>query len=73
MSTPKDVDIGEIFRQGTRIDEAMNEAVRQAVEAHRREGLPLVVWENGRVVKVDPNTGATEIVGEGADSAPPST
>jgi hypothetical protein len=52
MNDKPDVDINEAFRLGTPIDEAMNEAVRIAVERHRQLGLPLVVWRDGRVVEV---------------------
>ena len=34
------------------ISQALNEAAQDAVEVHRRAGLPLVVWENGKVVLV---------------------
>lgn len=53
MSTTSSVDIAEAFKRGTPIDEAMNEAVRQAVERHRQAGAPLVVWQNGRVARID--------------------
>jgi NCAIR mutase (PurE)-related protein len=31
---------------------ALKEAVRGVVENHKRTGRPLVVWKNGKVVKV---------------------
>ena|GEM_PF-956039 len=31
---------------------AMKEAVRKVVAQHKKDGRPLVVWENGRVKKV---------------------
>jgi len=49
MSTTNNVDIADAFERGTPIDEAMNEAARQAVERHRQAGAPLVVWRDGRV------------------------
>lgn len=49
------VDIGEAFEQGTPIDEAMEEAYWLAVERHRHAGLPLVVWQDGRVVEIPPD------------------
>lgn len=64
---PKDVDIQQAFRQGTPIDEAMNQAFREAVLAHRRAGVPLIVWRDGRVQAVSPD----EIEGEVEDSSPP--
>ena len=49
MSEDESIDIGAVFAEGTPIDEAMNEAVRDAVRLHRQAGLPLAVWEDGRV------------------------
>lgn len=34
---------------------ALEEAVREVVEEHRRSGLPLIVWKNGKVVKIPAN------------------
>ncbi|HVZ79234.1 MAG TPA: hypothetical protein VHE12_00380 [bacterium] len=31
---------------------AMKKAVRQVVEEHKRSGRPLVIWKNGKVVRV---------------------
>lgn len=50
--TGPDVDIDHIFAEGTLIDHAMCQAAREAAEAHRRAGVPMVFWENGRVVRV---------------------
>jgi hypothetical protein len=46
--SPKD--ISRLFREGTPIDEAMSAAVREAVLQHKRAGLPLVVWRDGKIV-----------------------
>jgi len=32
--------------------QALREAVAQAVEEHRRRGIPLAVWRDGRAVSV---------------------
>lgn len=34
---------------------ALKEAVREVIERHKKTGRPLVIWKNGRVVKVSPN------------------
>lgn len=34
----------------------MNRGVQAAIEAHRQAGVPLVVWQDGRVVYLDPTT-----------------
>ena len=49
---PKDID--KIFREGTLIDEAMNLAVRDAVQLHKEKNLPMVVWRNGEIVWISP-------------------
>ena len=54
MATADPKDIAQIFRDGTLIDEAMNAAVRDAVQLHKEKGLPLVVWRDGRVVWISP-------------------
>ncbi len=34
---------------------ALKEAVRKVVERHKKTGRPLSIWQNGKVVKIDPN------------------
>jgi hypothetical protein len=38
--------------EGQRILRAMKKAVRQAALEHKREGLPMVVWEDGKVKEI---------------------
>jgi hypothetical protein len=45
-------DVGAIMRDGEAIDRAMDRAFRRVVEHHRRLGLPLVMWRDGKVVHV---------------------
>ncbi len=52
MKPEENVDIDAAFEAGTPIDEAMNEAVQAAVNRHKLAGLPLVVWQDGRVAHV---------------------
>jgi len=33
---------------------ALKEAVKEAVKRHKETGRPLIVWENGKVVKANP-------------------
>jgi hypothetical protein len=35
---------------------AMEEAVRQVVERHKKTGRSLAVWENGKVVRISPHS-----------------
>lgn len=47
-------DIGAIIRDGTAIDRAIEAARRRVVRRHKQLGVPLVIWEGGRVVEVAP-------------------
>lgn len=47
-------DIHQAFADGTPIDEALNEGVRDAVRQHQRLGLPLAVWRDGKTVWLSP-------------------
>ena len=49
---PEKKDIDQIFREGTAIDEAVERAYRRAVRQHRQNGVPMVFWENGKIVEV---------------------
>jgi hypothetical protein len=46
------------FEKGQRIplafraEDALKEAVADAIAAHRRAGVPIAVWRNGKVFKV---------------------
>ncbi len=35
---------------------ALKKAVRQVVERHKKTGRPLVVWKNGKTVRINPNS-----------------
>lgn len=35
---------------------ALKKAVRQVVEQHKKTGRPLAVWQNGKTVRISPNT-----------------
>jgi hypothetical protein len=53
-------------------ERALQEAVADVIEQHRRAGKPIVVARNGKPVKVDPNTVRTvreERADYGKDSA----
>jgi len=38
-----------------RAEEALKEAVAEAIADHKRNGDPIVVWQDGKVVKVAPD------------------
>ncbi len=36
-------------------EEAFRKAVAEAIAEHRRNGVPIAVWRNGRVVRIPPD------------------
>jgi virulence-associated protein VagC len=52
-AAPKD--IHAILREGTEIDKAIRKAARLAWLAHKREGLPIPVWKDGKTVWIPPD------------------
>lgn len=49
-------DPGSILRDGTAIDVAIERAGYDVVRRHRQLGVPLVMWQDGRVVEVSPES-----------------
>lgn len=47
-------DLTEILKDGRDIDAALERAGRDAIRRHKRGGVPLVIWKDGRVVHVPP-------------------
>lgn len=35
---------------------ALRKAIRGVVERHKKTGRPLAIWENGKTVRISPNT-----------------
>ncbi|MDY7000392.1 MAG: hypothetical protein SVS15_01255 [Thermodesulfobacteriota bacterium] len=54
MNKTRKKTISEVFAEGTPIDEAIKEAVRQAVLEHKRAGRSLPVWRDNKVVWIPP-------------------
>ena len=54
MRAKRTKDIGEIFAEGTLIDAALADGVREALRRHKQAGLPVVEWRNGKVRWVPP-------------------
>lgn len=46
--------IVQILLEGTRIDKALREAVRQALWRHKQLGQSIVVWRDGQVTWIAP-------------------
>ncbi len=49
-------DIESILRDGTAIDRAIVAARRRVVLRHRQLGVPLVIWREGQVAEVSPES-----------------
>lgn len=49
-----EVDIDEICRDGSEIDEAVERAGRQARLKHKQMGVPIVIWRDGQIVEIPP-------------------
>jgi hypothetical protein len=46
--------IAHAFADGTPIDQALEEAVREALKLHKQAGNPIVVWQNGEMHWINP-------------------
>ena len=51
---PRPKDIDQIFEDGTAIDQAVSDAVRDALLFHKRMGNPIATWRDGKVVWIPP-------------------
>lgn len=47
-------DIGKIISEGTQIDEAVKQAVKEAVLKHKQAGNPIVAMKDGQMVWIRP-------------------
>jgi len=46
------VDILRTLQEGGLVEQALRDAARQAILEHKKEGLPLAMWRDGKVVWV---------------------
>ncbi len=44
-----------ILSLSQKAEKALKEAVRNVIKDHKRTGDPILVWQNGRVVKISPH------------------
>jgi hypothetical protein len=49
------VDIGEMFRQGKPIDDAVARAAYEAIARHKALNQPIVIWQDGAPRWLQPN------------------
>ncbi len=55
MKTEAQKDIHRIFvEDGELIDKALQQGVRDAVFRHKRDGLPMVIYRDGKAVWIKP-------------------
>ena len=52
MSTDLQKSIGDVFREGTLIDRALDAAAREAIVRHKQSGQPIPVWRDGKTIMV---------------------
>jgi monomeric isocitrate dehydrogenase len=54
MDKKTDISIDQIFQEGTLIDNALKQAVQEALVRHKQSGHPIVVWRDGKIVWIQP-------------------
>lgn len=54
MTAPEEKDIAAILADGTAIDNALKRAVQKAVLRHKLLGNPIAVWQDNKVVWLQP-------------------
>ncbi len=54
METEIEKSIDEIFEEGTLIDRALEQAVKEALLKHKQAGNPIVIWKDGKAVWLQP-------------------
>ena len=55
MKAEAQKDVNRIFvEEGQLIDEALKQGVRDAMLRHKRDGLPVVIYRDGKTVSVKP-------------------
>ena len=54
MTLRSSKDVEALFREGSTVDRAVQAAFYDAVRRHRQGNVPMVFWEDGRVVHRSP-------------------
>ena len=47
--------ISEIFEDEAKITRALSKAINEALLQHKKAGNPVVSWENGKIVLIQPD------------------
>lgn len=50
--TKKNID--EFFHNGSEIDEALQQAVKEALLLHKKAGNPVASWKDGKIIWIQP-------------------
>ena len=67
MESRGPTDVSAILLDGRLVEDALNAAVRDAVQLHREKGLPLVVWRDGKAVWISPEEAERSLAGSNQD------
>jgi len=54
MADKKQVDIAALVSDEKVVTEALRKGAREAMKRHIAAGVPMVSWENGKVVEIPP-------------------
>ncbi len=54
MNADKEINIAERLKDRPRIQKALRDAVQKAIRTHKLMGVPIVVWQDGKVVEIPP-------------------
>jgi hypothetical protein len=50
----QEINIPEILKDRTRVQKALRDGVQKALRFHKAMGVPIVVWQDGKVVEIPP-------------------
>lgn len=62
MKEEQEINIPEILKDRARVQMALRRGVNKALRIHKAMGVPIVVWEDGKVVEIPP--GEIELLDE---------
>ena len=54
MKADQEINIPEILKDRQRVEKALHDAVQKAIRFHKLMGRPIIVWKDGKVVKIPP-------------------
>jgi hypothetical protein len=54
MKAEKQINVPEIMKDRPRVQKALRDAVQKAIRIHKLMGVPIIVWQDGKVVEIPP-------------------